>query len=83
MRDTNILKIIAVNNPDTENPCIKWLAINTIIPLMTNRKRPSVTIVTGKVSKIRIGLTIVLSRARTTATTNAAHGEETTTPGRI
>jgi hypothetical protein len=52
-------------------------------PLITSRKSPNVTIVTGNVRIIRIGLTIELRRARTTATTNAVYTEETTTPGRI
>ena len=69
-----MLKIIAVNKPDTENPRIKWFAINTIIPFITNKKSPRVTIVTGNVRIIRMGLTIELSRASTTATTKAAKG---------
>jgi len=83
IRETKMLKIMAVNKPDTENPFIKLLAINTIIPLITSRKRPSVTIVTGKVRIIRIGLTIELRSARMMATINAVYSDETTTPGRI
>ena len=83
IRETNILKIIAVNKLETEKPRIKWFAINTINPLITNRKRPMVTIVTGNVSIIRMGRTMELSSASTTATTKAANGDETTTPGRI
>jgi hypothetical protein len=78
-----MLKIMAVNRLETEKPLIKWWAINTMIPFITIRKSPKVKIVTGKVRMIRIGLTIVLRRARTTATTNAVYTDETTIPGRI
>ena len=50
---------------------------------MTNKKSPSVTTVTGNVRMIRMGRTMALSSASTTATTNAAKGDETTTPGRM
>ena len=83
MIDTNKLKIIAVNKLDTENPWIKWLAINTIIPLITKRKIPIVTIVIGRVSIINTGLTIAFSIVRTIATIKPTKGVETSTPGRI
>lgn len=83
INETNKLNTMAINKLGTEKPLIKLLAINTIIPLMTSRNRPSVTIVTGKVRIIRIGFTIVLSNARMMATINAVYTDETTTPGRM
>jgi hypothetical protein len=70
IRDTNKLKIIAVNKLETENPWIKWLAISTIIPLITKRKIPKVTMVIGRVRIISTGLTIVFRRVKTIATIN-------------
>ena len=69
--DTKMLKTMAINKLETEKPLMKWVAINTIIPLITRRNRPSVTIVTGSVRIIRIGFTIILSNARMMATINA------------
>jgi len=74
---------MAVNKSETENPRIKWFAIKTMRPLITSRKSPRVRIVAGKVRIIRMGLTIELSSARTTATTKAIKGDEITTPGRM
>lgn len=51
--------------------------------LMISRKRPKVTMVMGKVRKTRIGLTVILKRAKTTATTMAVQNPSTAIPGRI
>ena len=50
---------------------------------MTSRKNPSVKMVTGKVRRIKTGLTIPFNNASTTATIKAEKGDATTTPGRI
>lgn len=65
------LKINAVQNEFTLNPSTN-LEHNKIIPaLMTNKNSPNVSIVTGKVNKTNIGLTIALSKPKTTATITA------------
>ena len=48
---------------------------------MTNRNRPSVSTVTGNVSKTRIGRSSALSRPRTSAATIAEVKLATWTPG--
>jgi hypothetical protein len=48
--------------------------------LMMNKNKPSVTTVTGKVSKIKIGRTTMLSAPSTAAANRAAVKLVTTTP---
>ncbi len=48
-------------------PPTKLLASKTVIVLITNRKRPRVNMVKGKVRIISIGLTIIFRIARTRA----------------
>jgi len=52
----------------TVKPLIKYPAINTIMALIMNRNKPSVTIVNGIVKKINIGRTNVFSNPSTIAT---------------
>ena len=50
------------------------------IVLITNKNKPSVTIVIGKVKKIKIGFTNILNKPNTMATYNAAFKLVTVTP---
>jgi len=54
-----------------------------IMAFIKSRKRPKVTMVTGKVSITRIGLTITLRIPSTTATIIADTYPSTATPGNI
>lgn len=49
--------------------------------LITNKNKPKVTMVAGKVRKINNGLTNIFSKAITAATTTAAKNPVTATPG--
>jgi len=60
--------MIAVNMPSTLNPSIILLAINMMIALMTNRNKPSVSTVIGKVNITKIGCTIAHNKPKTIAT---------------
>ena len=75
------------NNPHQKlsilNPSTNLLASKTINAFITNKKRPSVNIVTGSVSKISIGFAITLRIARTTAKMMAVQKSVTCTPLRI
>jgi hypothetical protein len=60
--------MIAHSTPFTVKPSIKLLAKRIIMAFITSKKRPSVTIVTGKVRITKIGLTIKFRRLKTMAT---------------
>lgn len=81
--DNKTLKINADQNPDTLNPSIKLLAINIITALITNRKRPKVSIVAGRVNNINNGFTVIRNNPKTTATQIAELSLPTETPGSI
>ncbi len=49
---------------------------------MINRNKPSVRMVTGSVSAIKIGLTKEFNKARTKATNTAVLASEIVTPGK-
>ncbi len=51
--------------------------------LITNKKRPSVNIVTGKVNKIRSGFTTASSSDNTAATSIAVKKSTIVMPGKI
>ena len=53
--------------PFTAKPLTNLSQINTMTALMTNKKSPNVTIVTGKVKKTKIGFTNTFSKPSTTA----------------
>ena len=63
-----MLNIIELNMLSTENPCIKYPVIITIIAFMINRNSPRVIIVIGIVNIISIGFAIVFSMVSTIAT---------------
>ena len=65
--DKIILKISADMKPFTAKPLTNLSQINTMTALMTNKKSPHVTIVTGKVKKTKIGFTNTFSKPSTTA----------------
>lgn len=64
-KESTKLKISAHQKPSTLNPGISLSASKMITALITNKKRPSVTRVTGMVSKTRMGFTIALSNPNT------------------
>jgi hypothetical protein len=71
MDSTNESKILnksAVQKPDTLKPSIQEFAKSIMAALMTNRKRPNVNIVTGKVSITKIGFKIENKRPTINAT---------------
>src|SRR5664279_534061 len=65
------LKSSAHQKPSTWNPFTNLAASKMISALMTNKKRPNVNSVMGKVSMISMGFTIRLSRPSTMASTSA------------
>jgi len=79
--ETTMLKRSAVKNPVTKNPGIKYAARSTRSALMTKINKPSVKIVIGSVSKIRIGRTKELRIPRTIATRTTVIQLVTATPG--
>ena len=65
--DKIILKMSADIKPLTAKPSTNLSQIKTIMALMTNKKSPKVTMVTGNVKKTRIGFTKTFSKPSTTA----------------
>ena len=63
-----MLKRSALKNPDTAKPSTNLSANKIIIALITNRNKPKVTIVAGKVKKTKSGRTNIFNSAITTAT---------------
>lgn len=53
--ESNMLKSMAVQKPETSNPSIQLLAMSTSTALITNKNRPKVKMVTGKVNTTRTG----------------------------
>lgn len=56
--ESNILNKSAVQKPETLKPSIQLFARSIIAALITNKKRPSVRIVTGSVRITKIGFRI-------------------------
>lgn len=77
-----ILKNIATQNVSTVNPPTILVHSKIIKAFTTNKNKPKVTIVKGKVSNTMIGLIKILSNPKTTATTIAVKGPATCTPGK-
>ena len=65
------LKNSAVQKESTLKPPTILVHNNIIIALMTNRNKPKVTMVNGRVNITNIGLIKILSNPRTTATIKA------------
>ena len=80
--DNKMLKSKATQNPLTANPSINLSARIMMQALITNRKRPKVTMVIGMVRIIKIGFKIAFSNAKTIATMIAAANPLTATPGK-
>lgn len=81
--DNNILKSIAVQILDTPKPSINLSANNIINALTTNKNKPKVRIVIGKVKIIRSGLINTFKIAKTKATINGVVRESSReTPGK-
>ncbi len=66
-----MLKINAVQKPETAKPSTNLPARRIITALITNKKSPKVTKVAGKVRKINSGRTNIFSKAIIIATTTA------------
>lgn len=66
--DNKMLNKNAVKNPLTAKPDTKLLANNIITALITNKNRPRVTIVAGKVKNTNKGRTNIFSNEITPAT---------------
>ena len=81
--DRRMLNNKAYQNPLTLNPVTNASQIKIIRALMTNRKRPKVRMVTGKVKMIKMGFTNRFKTIRTAATTTAVKKLSTLMPGRI
>ena len=83
-KDNNILKRRAVQNPETENPLIHLLANKINAALITNKNKPKVSIVAGKVKTTKIGFNIEKSNPITNATQIAVvyFPSATVTPGK-
>jgi hypothetical protein len=79
--DKTILKSSAYQKLSTAKPVINEEARRIMTALITKRNNPSVTIVNGIVSTIRIGLTITFKSERIMATKIAVRNESTETPG--
>ncbi len=65
---SKILKSKAVKKPLTANPVTKFPANKIITALITNKNKPKLTMVAGKVKKINNGLTNIFNKEMTTAT---------------
>lgn len=65
------LKKSAVQKESTPNPPTILSQSNIIIALITNKNRPKVKMVNGRVNITNIGLIKILSNPKTTATINA------------
>lgn len=74
---------IAQNKPSTEKLLSSPSTIKTIAPLMTNKNKPSVRMVIGKVKKVKIGLINELARHNKIDTTIAVMNPSICTPDKI
>lgn len=77
-----ILKRSAHQKPSTLNPGTILETRIMIIALITNVKRPIVTILIGSVKKSKIGFTKAFKTPSTIATRRAGMNPATVTPGR-
>ena len=66
--ESKILNKSAVQNPETLKPSIQLLASKIKAALITNKNRPRVKMVTGKVRITKIGFKIEKSKPTTKAT---------------
>lgn len=69
--DNTTLKSSAVQNESTLNPPTILVHNKIIIALITNKNKPNVKTVNGKVSRTNIGFIKTFSNPKTTATSNA------------
>ena len=75
-----MLNINAVQNVSTTKPPTIFVQSKIIKAFITNKNKPSVTNVTGRVSNTRIGLMKIFSNPKTTATITAVPKLATWTP---
>ena len=75
-----MLKSMAVQNEATSNPSTKWSQSKMIMALITNKNKPRVKNVTGKVSNTKIGFTKKFNNPKTTATISAVLNSSIITP---
>lgn len=66
--DNKILKIIAVKKPFTSKPVTNFPANKIMLAFITNKNKPKVSMVTGKVKIINIGRTNIFNTAIVNAT---------------
>ncbi len=59
------LNNIAHQNPSTLNPLINALHSRIITALITNKNKPKVSTVSGKLKKLKIGFTVTLKSPKT------------------
>lgn len=78
-----ILKSNAHQKPSIFIPSIKLSANKITIAFIANKNKPSVTTVTGKVRKTKIGFTIASNKDNTTAKINAVKILSICTPDNI
>lgn len=79
--DKITLKNKAVQNVSTLKPSTIFEHSKIMTALMTNKNKPKVRIVTGRVSITKMGLIKIFSNPRTTATIKAVAKPSTRTPG--
>ncbi len=82
MRDKQMLKINAHQNPSICIPVTKFVAINIITALITNEKSPSVMMVKGNPKIESTGFTTRFKTAKTTANIIAVVKLSKLIPGR-
>ena len=69
--DTTMAAKNAVQKPETLNPLTRAATSRIISALMTSRKNPKVTMVSGRVTKMRSGRTTALANPSSSAETNS------------
>jgi hypothetical protein len=81
--DSRMLNKTAYQKPSILNPFIKYPVAKMMQALMTNKNKPSVRMVTGKVNIINRGFTVASKIASTIATISAVKISLITIPGSI
>jgi hypothetical protein len=75
-----MLKSMAVQNELTSNPSTKLSQSKIMTALMTNKNKPNVKKVTGKVNNTNMGFTKKFNNPRTMATVKAVENSSIITP---
>jgi hypothetical protein len=80
MTETRIAPTKAAVNEFTVKPCMTVPKNQNKIPFKTSENNPRVTILSGNVRRLRIGLTNILIRVKHAPTIRATHNGLTCTP---